>query len=89
MTDSGRYDVVDFEGGMYAAHISKDGDESDGKRVYTGIKGWVTQRGCFELDERPGHYDVFHITTPKKAAEPMGHSQQDIYVPIKVKEQIL
>ena len=60
------------EGGLYAAHIAKDGDESNGERVYAGIKEWVVQSGCFKLDERPGHYDVFHITMPKKAAELIG-----------------
>lgn len=88
MTDTSGYDVVDFEGGLYAAHISKDGGESDGECVYAGIKEWVAQSICFELDERPGHYDVFHITTPKKAAELMGYSQLDIYVPIRPKQTV-
>jgi hypothetical protein len=87
VTDTGGYDLIDYEGGLYAAHISKDGDESGGELVYAGIKEWVAQSGCFELDERPGHYDVFRITTPKKAADLMGYRQLDIYVPIKPKEQ--
>lgn len=86
VTDTGGYDVVNFEGGLYAAHISKDSDESDGERVYAGIKEWVAQSGCFELDERPGYYDVFHVTTPKKAAEVMVYNQLDLYVPIKPKQ---
>ena len=60
ITDTGGFDVVDSEGGLYAAHISKDGDDADGERVYAGIKKWIAESECFELDERPGHYDVFH-----------------------------
>ena len=86
MTDTGGFEVVDFAGGLYAAHISKDGDEADGERVYAGIKAWVAENAVFVLDERPGHYDLFHITTPPKVAEAMGYSQLDIYVPIKLKE---
>lgn len=87
VTDTGGYDVVDFEGGIYAVHISKDGDEADGEQVYAGIKEWVTQSDCFELDEYPGHYDLFHITTPEKAAELLGYNQLDIYVPVRKKKQ--
>jgi len=85
MEDTGGYQVVDFEGGMYVAHISTNGDEADGEQVYRDIKKWVAESGCFELDERPGHYDLCHVTTPKAAQEAMGYSQLDIYVPIKVK----
>ena len=85
VTDTGGYEVVDYEGGLYAAHTARDGDDSDGERVFAAIREWVAQSGWFELDERPGHYDMFHVITPKVAAEAMGFSQLDIYVPIKPK----
>ena len=86
ITDTGGFEVVDFEGGLYAAHISKDGDEADGERVYAGIKVWLAESDHFLLDERPGHYDLFHIITPPRVAEAIGYSQLDIYVPIKLRE---
>lgn len=78
------FDVVDFEGGLYAAAISIDEHESDGTRVYEGIKAWIAERG-FALDERPRHLTMFHIPTPPEAKKTMGFNQLDIFVPIKGK----
>jgi hypothetical protein len=44
VTDSRGYDVADFPGGLYAAAISRDQDDTDGERVYAGIMG------CHQLD---------------------------------------
>jgi hypothetical protein len=84
--DTGGFDVVDFPGGLYAAAISRDEDDTDGTRVYEGIKEWIAARGCFELDERPGHRTMFHVITPPAVKEAMGFHQLDIFVPIKLKQ---
>lgn len=86
MIDTGGFDVVDYEGGLYAARVSKDGDEADAMRVYDGIKEWVAESGCFELDEYPGHYDMCNVITPPEAAAVLGYHQLEIYVPIKIKD---
>ena len=85
LTDTGGYETVDYEGGLYAARVSIDGDDADGEAVYAGIQEWVRQSTGFELDEREGHYDMFHVITPPSAKEALGHNQLEIYVPIKVK----
>lgn len=80
------FEIVDFEGVLYAAAVSIDGDDEDGEPVYNGIKEWVKNSGCFEFDERPGHYCMmFNIITPPEAKEAMGYEQLEIFVPIKVK----
>ncbi len=84
VTDTGGFDVVDFPGGLYAVAISKDKDDADGNRVVAGIREWVKSSGVFALDERPGHYELFHVITPDEAYEAMGYRQLDIFVPIKV-----
>ena len=78
------FEIIDFEGGLYAAAISIDENEEDGERVYNGIKEWINNSECFELDERPGHYCMFHIVTPSEVKKAMGYNQLDIFVPIKV-----
>ena len=83
--DTAGFDVVDFDGGLYAAAISVDEHETDGTRVYEGIKAWIAARG-FAPDERPGHRTMFHIPTPPEAKKVMGFNQLDIFVPIKIKE---
>lgn len=79
------YDVVDFEGGLYAAGVAIDGDDKDGQTVYGNIKAWVQSSDHFELDERQGHYDLAHVITPQHVIDAMGYGQLEIYVPIKLK----
>ncbi len=81
------FGTLDFAGGLYAVAISRDEDDNDGERVYNAIKQWVRSSGCFELDERPNHYTMFHVVTPPEARKALGFSQLDIYVPIKVKDK--
>ncbi len=81
------YEVVDFEGGLYAAAVAIDGNYEDEQQVYGGIKKWVKDSGVFELDERPGHYDLCNVITPKRAAQALGYEQLEIYVPIKCMER--
>ena len=39
--DAGPFAVVDFPGGLFAAAVSVDANDTDGERVYAGIKEWV------------------------------------------------
>jgi len=86
LEDTNGFDVVQFPGGLYAAAVSEDENDVDGDRVYKGIIEWVNNSNCFELDERPGHYTMFHVITPDSAYQVMGYRQLDIFVPIKVIE---
>lgn len=79
------YELIEFEGGLYAAAMSIDGDDDINGRVYEGIIKWLESSG-FELDERPGHRTLCQMVNPTddiKAA--LGYHQLDIYVPIKVR----
>lgn len=79
------FDIVDFEGGLYAASVSIDGDYDDEQAVYGSIKAWVAGSEGFALDERPGHYDLSHTITSAEAEKALGYRQLEIYVPIKIK----
>jgi len=81
--DPGDFEVIDFEGGLYAACVSIDGNDTDGARVYEGIKAWVAASEHLELDERPGHYTMFHVSTSPNAMKALGYNQLDLFVPVK------
>lgn len=85
MEDAGGFDIIDYPGGIYAASVSVDGDDTDGEQVYADIKEWVKSSGAFEPDERPGRYTMFHIITSDNVCDALGYRQLDIYVPIKKK----
>lgn len=79
--------IESFEGGMYASAISKDADDEDGNRVYQAILKWLADHEIFELNEYPGHYTMCHVITPPEIQEIWGHSQLEILVPIRKKQQ--
>lgn len=82
--DTKGFEIIDFEGGFYAAAICRQDDFSDGTRVYEGIKAWVTSHEAFELDERPGHYHLWHVVGPKDTNDRLGYRQLEIFVPMRL-----
>lgn len=77
------FPIEEFDGGLFASAVCKDGDDVDGNRVYNGIKRWVAESGTFELDERPNHYTMSHIITLPETKKVLGYWQLEILVPIK------
>lgn len=79
------YELIRFEGGLYAAAMSVDGDDDMGGRVYLGILKWLENSG-FELDERQGRRTMGHMVNPTdEIRNALGYDQMDIYVPIKIR----
>lgn len=84
--DTAPYEIIDFEGGIYAAAVSVDGDDDINGRVYGGIKKWIKTSG-FELDERPGHQTLCNMIYPHNDLKKgLGYHQLEIYVPIKLRD---
>ena len=79
------YEIIDFEGGLYASDVAILGNTEDESRIYREIKEWVNNSDLFELDERPGHYNLSHGITPEYVAKVQGYMQLEIYVPIKLR----
>ena len=83
--DTAPYELVTFEGGLYAAAMSVDGDDDIGGRMYSGILKWLEGSG-FEPDERPGHRCMCHMVNPtEEIRQALGYHQLDIYVPVKIR----
>ncbi len=84
--DTGGYEIIDFEGGLYAAAISVDGDDDISGRVFEGVKNWLETSG-FEMDERTGHRTMCHMIITDNIKKGLGYDQLDIYVPIKLRNK--
>lgn len=83
--DTAPYKLIEFEGGLYAAAMSIDGDDDMVGRVCSGIMKWLENSG-FELDDRPGHRTMGHMVNPTdEIRNALGYDQMDIYVPIKIR----
>jgi hypothetical protein len=77
--DMGGYEVIDFEGGLYAASVSDDwsGLES----AYNGISEWIKEHDNIEPDDRHGHRSMYNIFS---TGEKIKNLQQPVlFVPIK------
>ncbi len=84
--DTEGFGFVNFEGGLYATAIVQDFDINEVIRAYNGIKEWVEKHNNIELDERPGHYVMFHVTTPDTYSL-LGYRQVEYFFPIKFMEE--
>ncbi|MDE7352223.1 MAG: MerR family transcriptional regulator [Acetatifactor sp.] len=85
--DTAPYELIEFEGGLYAAAVSVDGDDDMGGRICSGIMKWLEDSG-FEPDERPGHRTMCHMINPTdEIRNALGYDQLEIYVPIKVRSK--
>ncbi|MCL2487819.1 MAG: GyrI-like domain-containing protein [Oscillospiraceae bacterium] len=82
-TDTGKYEVVDFPGGLYAVSTAKDGNKEDMDNVKNIISQWIKDSGCFE--ETNERHKMAHVCTPKIFKEKMGYHLTDLFVPIVVK----
>ena len=85
--DTAPYELITFEGGLYAAAMSMDGDDDIGGRIYAGILKWLEDSG-FEPDERPGRRAMCHMVNPtEEIRQALGYHQLDIYVPIRIRRK--
>lgn len=86
-SDTAPYELITFEGGLYAASMSMDGDDDIGGRIYAGILKWLEDSG-FEPDERPGRRAMCHMVNPtEEIRQALGYHQLDIYVPIRIRRK--
>lgn len=77
------FPVEDFDGGLYAAAVALRNDQDEqGGQALDRVRAWVRENPAFELDERPGHYDLRHVIAPGRA----GQARLEIYVPIRRKQ---
>lgn len=83
--DFGKYQLVDFPGGLYAVATSKDTEE-DCNNAEEQIRKWVNESGYFELSTKENdttiRYTMVHVFTPKIFKEKMGYHLSDNFVPI-------
>ena len=83
--DTAPYELIDFEGGLYATAVAVDGDDESNQRVYNGIKKWIDESG-FVVDERAERRTMCHMLNPSEELHRvLGYDQLEIYVPIRIK----
>jgi len=75
------FEVIDFQGGLYAAATDID-QETDKESMNTEVDKFLSENG-FERDTVRS--ELGNIITSPLAKKIMGYEQMDYYFPIKVK----
>lgn len=77
------FEVVDFEGGLYAVVTGIDG-ESDVEAMMT-VKEFLLSNG--NLQEDPSRPALGNVISSPMAQEALGYAQMDYYVPVKATDR--
>lgn len=81
--DCGGYDIIDFEGGLYAVHTSIDADNESTGLVLKKIEKWIEGTN-FEI--RQGCPHMGHMINPTDdIKQGLGYHQFEIFVPIQLR----
>jgi AraC family transcriptional regulator len=80
MNIPGDFQLVDFEGGLYAVATEIDGEDST--ELMTEIRRVIAKKG---FEEDPTRKIMGTVTTAPQASQVLGYEQMDYFVPIKVK----
>lgn len=83
--DTAPYELITFEGGLYATAMTVDGDDDISGGIYSGILEWLKDSG-FELDDRPDHRSMCHMVNPTEEINTaLGYQQMEIYIPVRIR----
>ncbi|MDR0302650.1 MAG: MerR family transcriptional regulator [Treponema sp.] len=84
-TDTAPYNIINFEGGLYAAVMAVDEDENMITQIEKGVYKWLETSG-FELDEDSGRRRISQmVNATNEIKTALGYNQLDIFVPVKIR----
>lgn len=84
--DCGGYDIIDFEGGLFAVHTTIDEDMESQNIVNNKINSWLESTG-FEVVKSNRTFMGHMINPCEEIKNGLGYNQYEIFVPIQLKSQ--
>lgn len=85
--ETGGFKTVEFEGGLYATFVYRDGNGEEHDRLHKAAHDYIEASDILEFDIRPNHYSMGHIITPKAVMEAQGWGQMEVFIPVKLKQE--
>ncbi len=84
--DTEGFEIITFDGGLFAAALADSWEFSEYDRVYKGINAWLVQQEHLELDESPDRHLLYHFAGPHSAQmKDWNYGKVRYFVPIRVK----
>ena len=80
------YKITEFQGGLYAAAVSIDGDGESHGKVFAKVKKWL---GTTNFTEDFSRLSMGHMIYPHEdIMKGLGYHQMNVYIPIKLHEDV-
>lgn len=84
--DTEGYEIITFDGGLFAAALADSWEFSEYQRVFKGIVTWLAQQEHLELDETSGRHMLYHFAGPHSAQmKEWNYGKVRYFVPIRLK----
>lgn len=81
------FEIINFEGGIYATAISPQSPYEESLKVYKGIEDWVNSSKGFALDINEERTQLWHVVGSSVTDKALGYRQIEILVPIKLRTE--
>jgi len=86
--DTEGFEIITYDGGLFAVALGDSWELSEWDRVYKGIKAWLLRQEHLELDDGSGRPELFHFAGPHSAQMTgWGYGKIRYFVPIKTTEK--
>ncbi len=84
--DTEGFEIMTFDGGLFAAALADSWEFSEYDRVYKGIKKWLVRQEHLEIDEDSGRYMLYHFAGPhSEQMKKWNYGKIRYFVPIRLK----
>jgi len=85
--DTKGFEIIDFEGGIYATGIAPQKPYEEALKVYNVIQDWVNSNKAFILNVNEKRPQLWHVVGTSLTDKALGYRQIEIFVPIKLRTE--
>ncbi len=84
--DTEGFEIITFDGGLFAVALADSWEFSEYDRVYKGIVEWLTHQEYLELDKSPNRHMLYHFAGPhSEKMKELNYGKVRYFVPIQIK----
>ena len=85
--DTEGYEIITFDGGLFAAAIADSWEYSEYERISRGVESWLARQEHLTLDESGDRHILYHYAGPHSARmKDWNYGKVRYFIPLKVKE---
>ena len=84
--DTEGFEIITFDGGLFAAALADSWEFSEYDRVYKGIKKWLARQEHLEIDDGSGRPMLYHFAGPhSKQMKEWSYGKIRYFVPVRLR----